>query len=667
MASNSHRRRNGRQAACDPCRSRKVACDHTRPVCLRCQRREQSARCVYSQSTPRPLGVPSRNQSQPDTPGSALSSISQYQQSPIDNPTRIGTGYLGEISYNSVLNETIGTLSLASGPTPTYGRLDRLTRQFVSFEKLPAPIREMAIYVLQTLPGQANEQMVFKDSSFASTGFMHIAVDRIIASINSLFETFAAEDEAVALNSIAEILCHNTVQPWRDVTSSSSEFLDQFCGTSLRWEALGILWLHMNRVSDPVDSPLTRRVAWKDGKESHETCRTSVDYIIEISRYLCDGNDLLVDICRRQSALHTVVDGDGTYCSSLLHGLNVTMATYLGLHAQQGSADFKPSLCSEYKRRLFAQTFISDKLFVCFTGRPPLISRRFCKTPLPLDLSDEELAADPMAFEQAVRALDANGWNTKGRLYSSTLIRARYLGSFIRDELIEIALGDPNLVTIDQLLSLEAKHSAFDEQLPAWFKYSPQDLEQPDSMNDQRFGKILLRLEHVQSLFLIQRLLLRHGYPDSGDLLITSFDMLAMTLCLNQRDRSAGQRQRHAGWLFISYAVPAAGVLCVELLRPTFKRSHPKDARLTRSSIIQKLSLVVAFLDWMRPSAPNGTLCADSKLIIQRVLDEHLNAPDERVGGEMLESVDWGYPMQLDFNFDLLDTFDWLRPGGEEI
>jgi hypothetical protein len=105
----------------------------------------------------------------------------------------------------------------------------------------------------------------------------------------------------------------------------------------------------------------------------------------------------------------------------------------------------------------------------------------------------------------------------------------------------------------------------------------------------------------------------------------------------------------------------------VELLRPTFKRSHPKDARLTRSSIIQKLSLVVAFLDWMRPSAPNGTLCADSKLIIQRVLDEHLNAPDERVGGEMLESVDWGYPMQLDFNFDLLDTFDWLRPGGEEI
>ncbi|CAH0047726.1 unnamed protein product [Clonostachys solani] len=667
MTSSSHRRRNGRPAACDPCRSRKVACDHTRPVCLRCQRREQSARCVYSQSNPRPLGVPSRNPSQPDTPSSALSSISQYQQRSIDNPTRISTGYLGEISYNSVLNETIGTLSLANGSTPTYGRLDHSTRQFVSFERLLAPLREMAIYVLQTLPGQANEQMVFNDSSFASTGFMHIAVDRIIASINSLFENFAAEDEAVALKSIAELLCHNTAQPWRDVTSSSSDFLDQFCGTSLRWEALGILWLHMNRVSDPVDSPLTRRVAWKDGKESHETCRTCVDYCIDISRHLCDGNDVLVDICRRQSALHTVVDGDGTYSCSLLHGLNVAMATYLGLHAQQGSADYKASLSSEYKRRLFAQTFISDKLFVCFTGRPPLISRRFCRTPLLLDLSDEELAADPIAFEQAVRALDANGWNTKGRLYSSTLIRARYIAALIRDELIEVALGDPNHVTIDQLLSLQEKHSALDNQLPAWFKYSPKDLEEPDAMNDQRFGKILLRLEHVQSLFLVQRLLLRHGYPDSGDLLITSFDMLAMTLCLNQRDRAAAQRQRHAGWLFISYAVPAAGILCVELLRPTFKRSHPKDARLTRSSIIQKLSLVVAFLDWMRPSAPNGTLCADSKLIIQRVLDEHLNAPDERVGGEMLESVDWGFPMQLDFNFDLLDTFDWLRPGGDEI
>jgi hypothetical protein len=41
------------------------------------------------------------------------------------------------------------------------------------------------------------------------------------------------------------------------------------------------------------------------------------------------------------------------------------------------------------------------------------------------------------------------------------------------------------------------------------------------------------------------------------------------------------------------------------------------------------------------------------------VLDHNLNAPI--AGGGALETLDWEFPMQLDFNFDLLDTFDWLR------
>lgn len=130
----------------------------------------------------------------------------------------------------------------------------------------------------------------------------------------------------------------------------------------------------------------------------------------------------------------------------------------------------------------------------------------------------------------------------------------------------------------------------------------------------------------------------------------------------------------------MAYGVPGGGILCQELLYPTFTQVHPKHSGLTRSSLVQQLSLLVGFLDWVRPSAPNGAACADSKAIIQRVLDHHLNAAAAGVvgrganvatnangdgngsgGHHFAESMDWGAMSQPDFNFDLLDTFDWMR------
>jgi hypothetical protein len=92
---------------------------------------------------------------------------------------------------------------------------------------------------------------------------------------------------------------------------------------------------------------------------------------------------------------------------------------------------------------------------------------------------------------------------------------------------------------------------------------------------------------------------------------------------------------------------------------PTFHGSHPKNAEITRSVIIQKLALLVAFLDWVRPSAPNADLCSDCKSVIQRVLDQALNTTPG--GHAMPVMIDWDIPEQLDFNFDLLHTFDWLH------
>lgn len=95
--------------------------------------------------------------------------------------------------------------------------------------------------------------------------------------------------------------------------------------------------------------------------------------------------------------------------------------------------------------------FTRDKLSVAFTGRPPLLSYRYFSTPMPLDISDEDLL-DASSLERAAQALDSNGWNMAGKLCSNTSIRARFMIAMIRDELIEATLSKSGHVNIDYLL-----------------------------------------------------------------------------------------------------------------------------------------------------------------------------------------------------------------------
>ncbi|KAJ0317683.1 hypothetical protein COL5a_011048 [Colletotrichum fioriniae] len=185
------------------------------------------------------------------------------------------------------------------------------------------------------------------------------------------------------------------------------------------------------------------------------------------------------------------------------------------------------------------------------------------------------------------------------------------------------------------------------------------------------YTRLIMKLEHLQNMFFIERLLAKRGHDD-GALLSVSFEMVSKTLMFWTNMDRLSCMNGDFEWLVMAYAAPGGGILCMELLKPTLHGGHhPQNPQVSRSSIIQKLSLLVGFLDWVSPTAPNGDLCADCKVIIQRVLDQALNshaasassAVDGRLSGAMLDiPMDWDFSTQLDFNFDLLDTFDWLRP-----
>ncbi|KAF7551269.1 hypothetical protein G7Z17_g5125 [Cylindrodendrum hubeiense] len=615
------RRSNGRPQACDPCRFRKVACDHGHPTCSRCTKRRQT--CIYTTApTPKPKRNPlPRSRAPISTPSST--------------PTPPCTGYLGFTSHSAVFEETRNSLTLVHGSRPVDSSPRRGPRVR---SEMPPPLRSMYMFVLRNLPKPEELGSMMLDPC-QPDGWIMEATKRIIQKIQ---DTFPAQHDDDALEDCARTICANTARPFCETDISTQDWIDQFTGV-LRWESIGLLWTFWD--FGKRHRPFSEQASDSWGGAGGEMVGECLKYCIELALHFTPGNEIILHLCFRRSTMESINTGD----ASNYHGETVALMTFLGLHAEPPTPEYRPTLCSENKRRLFARVFNIDKVMVSFSGRPPLISRRYSSTPLPLDLSDDDLFADDETINRAVQALDERGWNTEGKLLPATRLRARVMIAFIRDELLEIALSLGSHTTLAHLHTMA--------EFPVGLIYRPEEVDDPEIDTDTVFSRMFIKLEHLQNLFFIERLMLRFRNANQSDLLVTSFEMVSLTLLIWKRQDRFASIRRDFEWLLMAYAAPGGGILCLELLRPTFHGIHPESPKLSRSSIIQQLSLLIGFLDWVRPSAPNADLCADCKAIIQGVLDHNLNV----AGGEgALETLDWE-GLQLDFNFDLLDTFDWLR------
>lgn len=245
------------------------------------------------------------------------------------------------------------------------------------------------------------------------------------------------------------------------------------------------------------------------------------------------------------------------------------------------------------------------------------------------------------------------------------------------------------------------------------------------------YTKLLVRLEHLQNLFFLERLsskLLTLGVSEEphrpsppSSLVEISFEMVSLTLVFwTHQDRLDGLHGDFE-WLVISYAAPAGGILCMALLQ-TLEPKTSASLLPSRSNIIQSLSLLIGFLDWVAdyprqsasPPPPNADLCRIVKNAITHVLDHSLNhsasissqsrsvQSGSGFGSGFNASIDEPRPLQAQiqgqiqlqpefqhaqeranehhrseaeidlapvewdemFNFDLLDTFDWCRGLG---
>lgn len=200
---------------------------------------------------------------------------------------------------------------------------------------------------------------------------------------------------------------------------------------------------------------------------------------------------------------------------------------------------------------------------------------------------------------------------------------------------------------------------------PLSLTWNPDDVDNRDVSGSKLYAKLLIQLEYLQNIFFIERLLNKiDSVILSPNLTQISLQIVSLTLILwTHKDRMAGLHQDFE-WLVIGFASPAAGILCLELLRPFSDKVEPN---VSRSDLIQKLSLLSGFLSWIQPLTRSRKLTFFVRRVIERVLDQTLNYQENLIDSPM-GMLNWGAEMRLDtndFSFDLLDTFDWLRPEAD--
>ncbi|KAF4957513.1 hypothetical protein FSARC_11281 [Fusarium sarcochroum] len=581
--------------------------------------------------------------------------------------------FFGLIGHNEIFEQTRNRLSQLDGfdiKPEDAGTPGSQSNNQIRFRDLPPTIRQTCLAVLGCVFGPCYDRLISQGIRYENRLWSNITVPAVIKSLESTFGSHL-DSGNVDLDRIAERICNNTVRPFQDIHTGSQKWIDQLCGPNLRWESIALLWSVLRRIPNSFE-PLERaQLNFTESGTPNETVLTYLRHSITLARHFTVGNVMVLDLLFQKTIMESMIAGDASLACWASHAETVAMMTYLGVHAENDVTPYKPSLCSEFKRRLFGRIHNLDKSVVAFTGRPPLLNPHFCTTPPPLDLSDEELYAGGAVLERAVANLDPNGWNTRGGVYPSSLCKAGYLMAVILNEILGITLGSGSNATVETLRHLKQRELDVIAQLPKSLIYDSDDpSNQPLPRHDNHIYdrdlsdppvetnvvsiRIFSRLSHLQNMFLLERLLLQYGCLDEGDVLVVSFEMITLTLLFwTHKDRFRDMR-RDFEWLLMAFAVPGGGILCLELLRPTFQGRHPKDSRLSRSSIVQQLSLLVGFLDWVHPSAPNGDLCASCKIVIQRVLDYHLNDPTNNVGS--LDHFSSGLAGRLNFKFELLNT-----------
>ncbi|TVY78519.1 hypothetical protein LSUE1_G004109 [Lachnellula suecica] len=475
---------------------------------------------------------------------------------------------------------------------------------------------------------------------------------------------------AEKLTGIAEVLFQNEENPLPPSPEDGLDWLNTFMGSNVRLEMMGVLFCFFGKAYlalqdwDPVFKVPENHD--RDRKETAWRMKECADICRKMCHFSETVNELVVALCYNVGVLESLCAGDESYTMGHRHGDMVTMAIDAGLHRLPDYANTPITTASEYKRRLFSAVYFLDKTHSALNGIPPLLGRLYCDVKPCLDIADEELFLPVHAFAVVISRLDPNGWSTSGNIQNISVSRAIWQLCSVREEILELALGVNVLVTEARIEELRIRSQLVLDGIPEQLRYyADSDRKVPkESTGKALFAQANLMNAFLQNIFLIERVSTARGFPNNERLLNAAMEMLELSLMFWMMRDKLTPFTFYFDWIVTFYGIPSAGVICVELLKNV--STSQTNLGFSRSDAIQKLTLFIGFLDWIRPTDGNYKLANRLKKVIRRVLDRVLEPPqtDPRPPDEMenaLSDSTMLQPLDNMNDMDWLNTIDWTQ------
>ncbi|KAF2645998.1 hypothetical protein P280DRAFT_476447 [Massarina eburnea CBS 473.64] len=427
-------------------------------------------------------------------------------------------------------------------------------------------------------------------------------------------------------------ITRNSTQPLKvPPTMLASEFHTLFTGPNLRWETFGLVMI-LAASNAQFTSPDDPHFTLEDGSRIDKD--TFIEDMIHASNdciNLCQVhgavNDIMVWLLYNNMIVKSNLYGDNYHGVWRRLGDTISALYAEGIHCEESFDE--PIFLREARRRLYAATYRSDKSLADFFGRPPMMNWRYSDRKPPLDLEDHVVVSDDLeALNLAVSKLDANGWNTEGRIIGVSWIRLRAQMSVAKERFLEISLAGRGITDLTQeIQAIHTLHRSCWDSQPIHLRY---DLYNEETVWQTLGPRIALRmigtyLEFLYVDFQIQRLLRRQTQTALPDLLEICMKLLCTVLVFNKRPHHDYNVQRHFATLVLFYCLPSAGVLALELRRCTLE-NVPLPSTVSRADIIRNLSVLISCMEWAIIGGDgNHRLCRELNKMLSLVLDEVLN------------------------------------------
>ena len=301
---------------------------------------------------------------------------------------------------------------------------------------------QLGMQVLANVPDEATCRRLlrvsnYKDTSMLKLGDLYFTKDlwTIIAGQHGNLEQHRRE--------LVDKITHSTATPLRDI-DDPMQWVKSLFGENLRWEVLGLLFAYWanGAMAHAADDPIFEKLPGMHGEPRQVMVQFKryASACLELCNAVSSRNMLYLYLLLETNIIDSMIGGDSSLAVWRQHAEVIAVALYLGLH---NDTEDKVTLCTETRRRIYAKVFHIDKVISVFVGRPPLLSRRFSSTPLPLDIDNDCLFAGGSMLSDELARLDENGWHKDGKLHNCTTLRARTGFSIIRDGILELALGNP--------------------------------------------------------------------------------------------------------------------------------------------------------------------------------------------------------------------------------